>query len=414
MNTSAKARPGLRPAAALPAAPLTMSVAILCVVLVALQLRPGIVSAGPLLPSIIDAFGLSYLQASLLTAIPTLMMGLLALPAPRLEARFGRDRVIIGALAVLVVATFARSFADSVPVLFLATAGIGAGIAVAGVLIASFVKATFPGQAAIFMSLYATSLALGSTLSAAATGPISSAAGWRYAAGAWALPALLGLLAWIAVARRAPGRDVASDRPRVRMPWTRRSAWLIAIFFACNNFVFYAFIAWLAPMQVEAGRSAASAGLVLASFTVAFMLANPLFGVLSRHHDRRLPLSISAAIALLGIIFMQLGWEAHLVAAIIAFGTGGAFSLALTLPLDHTTTPEETSSWNAFVMLVSYTIAAAGPMAVGRLRDASGDFGSSLWMIMAVSGLMLATTPFLRPPDTGKVIVCNVDPRLPR
>ena len=376
-----------------------MSVTILSVVLVALQLRPGIVSAGPLLPSIIDAFDLTHTQALLLTAIPTLMMGLLALPVPRLEARFGRDRVIVGALALIAIATFARAFAVSAPVLFLTTAGIGAGIAVAGVLIASFVKASFPGQAAIFMSLYATSLALGSTLSAAATGPIAIAAGWRHAAGVWALPALLGLLAWIVVARRMPARQASPlDHTRAGLPWASRRAWLIAIFFACNNFVFYVFIAWLAPMQIEAGQGAAGAGLVLASFTVAFMIANPLFGFLSRHHDRRVPLAISAAIALLGIGLMQLGLPAHLVAAIIAFGTGGAFSLALTLPLDNTTTPEETSSWNAFVMLVSYTIAAAGPLAVGWLRDASGDFGSSLRMIMAVSGLMLATTPFLRPP----------------
>jgi len=401
MTTSAKARAGLESAPSLPAAPLTMSAAILCVVLMALQLRPGIVSAGPLLPSIIGAFDLTHTQASLLTAIPTLMMGVLALPAPRLEARFGRDRVIVGALALLVVATFARAFADSAFVLFLATAGIGAGIAVAGVLVASFVKAGFPGQAAVFMSLYATSLALGSTLSAAATGPIALTAGWRYAAGAWALPAIVGLLAWIVVARRMPARQSAAlDQSRTRLPWTSRRAWLIAIFFACNNFVFYAFIAWLAPMQVEAGQGAASAGLVLASFTVAFMVANPLFGFLSRHHDRRVPLAVSAGIALLGIVSMQLGLAAHVAAAIIAFGTGGAFSLALTLPLDNTTTPAETSSWNAFVMLVSYTIAAAGPLAVGWLRDASGDFGSSLWMITAVSGLMLATTPLLRPPGS--------------
>jgi CP family cyanate transporter-like MFS transporter len=379
-------------------APLTMSAAILCVVLVALQLRPGIVSAGPLLPSIIEAFGLTHTQASLLTAIPTLMMGLLALPAPRLEQRFGRDRVIVGALALLVGATFMRAFATNALVLFLATAGIGAGIAVAGVLIASFVKARFPGQAAIFMSLYATSLALGSTLSAAATGPLAIAAGWRYAAGGWALPATAGLLAWIVVARRMPVPQApALERPRTRMPWTNRTAWLIAIFFACNNFVFYAFIAWLAPMQIEAGYSPTSAGLVLASFTVAFMLANPLFGFLSRSHDRRVALAISAGIALLGIVLMQAGSSAYISAAITAFGTGGAFALAMTLPLDNTTTPEDTSSWNAFVMLVSYTVAAAGPLAVGRLRDAGGDFGSSLWMIMAVSVLMLATTPFLRP-----------------
>jgi CP family cyanate transporter-like MFS transporter len=78
-----------------------MFAAIVCVVLVALGLLPDIVSIGPLLPDMIPEFGLSHAQASLPTAIPTLLMGLLALPAPWLTRRFGRDRVILIALAVL-------------------------------------------------------------------------------------------------------------------------------------------------------------------------------------------------------------------------------------------------------------------------------------------------------------------------
>ncbi len=49
---------------------LTMAIAITCVVLVAIDLRPAIVSVGPLLPSIRDEFAISNAQASLLTAIP--------------------------------------------------------------------------------------------------------------------------------------------------------------------------------------------------------------------------------------------------------------------------------------------------------------------------------------------------------
>ncbi|MGG2396013.1 hypothetical protein ACJRW5_03550 [Pseudomonas sp. SH1-B] len=47
----------------------------MCILLVALKLRPGIVFMGPLLTSIINELGLTHTQASLLTAIPTLLMG---------------------------------------------------------------------------------------------------------------------------------------------------------------------------------------------------------------------------------------------------------------------------------------------------------------------------------------------------
>lgn len=392
-----------RPAAPAAVGSLSMTAAALCVILVALDLRPGIVSTGPLLPSIIPEFGLSHTQAALLTAIPTLLMGLLAAPAPWLSRRYGRDRVMFAALALLTASSVVRAFAGSVTLLFATTVGIGAGIAVAGVLIASFVKAAFPRQVAIFMSLYATALALGSTLSAAATGTLASwTGGWRWASGAWALPGIVALFAWLFVARRSPAPAAAGPAaPRYGMPFRNRTAWLVALFFASNNFVFYACISWLAPMYVEAGWTASHAGMLLATFTLAFMAANPVFGLLSRDEDRRLPLALGAAMALAGLLAIVAAptLSPYLAVAVLAFGTGGSFTLSMTLPLDNTRHPEETSAWNAFVMLVSYTVAAAGPLAMGQLRDASGNFRSSLWLLAAVSAVMLAATPFLQPRD---------------
>jgi CP family cyanate transporter-like MFS transporter len=421
-HRSVHARLSMAPAAATPAIhmgpkgpgtaaagrSLSMVAAIVCMVLVALDLRPGIVSTGPLLPAIISEFGLTHTQAALLTAIPTLLMGLLAAPAPWLSRRFGRDRVMLAALALLTLSSLGRAFADSVTLLFATTVGIGAGIAIAGVLIASFVKAGFPGNVAVFMSLYATALALGSTLSAGATGTIAlHTGGWRWASGVWALPGVVALLAWLFVMKRSPAPAVAAGATPATaaktahhaMPFRNRTAWLIALFFACNNFVFYAFISWLAPMYVETGWTAPRAGVLLATFTLAFMAANPVFGFLSRDEDRRLPLALSAGTALAGVLAMVFATtiSPYLTVAVLAFGTGGAFTLSMTLPLDNTRHADETGAWNAFVLLVSYTVAATGPLLVGQLRDASGGFGSALWLLMAVSAVMLALTPFLRP-----------------
>lgn len=41
-----------------------LGVSIFCIVLVALALRPGIVSIGPILPDMIGAFGLSHTQST--------------------------------------------------------------------------------------------------------------------------------------------------------------------------------------------------------------------------------------------------------------------------------------------------------------------------------------------------------------
>ena len=398
-ETTPPARP-CRPASA-PHNPPSLWMAIICIVLVALTLRPAIVSVGPLLPGIIEDFGLSHTQASLLTAIPTLLMGLMALPTPWLARRFGRDAVILGALVVLFAATGLRAVAGSIGVLFLTTVGIGAGIAVAGALLAGFVKGGYPKHAALLMSLYATALALGSTIAAAATGPITAAAAsWRLGASFWMLPVIIAIVAWFYIRRQgtADGRGAAaaiSYPMPVRIP----TAWLIALFFACNNIIFYAFISWTAPMYVEFGRSTTCAGLILAGFTLAFMISNPLFGVLSRNEDRRVALAVSSAIALLGTLTLALDPDAMPMISVplIAFGTGGAFTLALTLPLDNTENAEQANAWNAFVLLFSYVVAAAGPLLMGYLRDLTGGFNLPLWLMVGVSVVMLGTTPLLKP-----------------
>ena len=400
------ATPGARANRALGAAPtgptrIQPGIAIVCLVLVALGLRPGIVSIGPILPNLIDGFGLSHTQASMLTAIPTLLMGLLALPTPWLADRFGRDRVIIAALLVLALATAGRAFSGSTAALFATTAGVGASIAIAGALVPAFVKAGFPGRVATMMGIYAMALSVGSTLAAGITGILAHFFGtWRAPAGLWAVPALVGIAAWLLIEARGHGAvGVIDERPRDRLPVRNLTAWLVAGFFALNNLLFYSYVSWIAAIYVDLGYSRASAGLILACFTFSFMAANPLFGALSRNEDRRLFLALGSGISLVGVVWMAIAPAFIPLAAVsfVAFGAGGAFTLAMTLPLDNARTDSEATAWNAFVMLVSYLVGATGPVLVGFLRDASGSFQAPLWVLVAVSAAMLAATPFLQP-----------------
>ncbi len=376
--------------------------ALAAILLVAVDLRPGIVSMGPLLPSIIRDFGLSHATASLLTTIPDLLMGALALPTPWLVRRYGRDPVLLVALLLLCVSTFARAFSPGVAWLLLATTGVGAGIAVAGALIAGFIKARFPTRAAAVMGLYATALSLGSTVAAGASGPVAAnaAAGWRIGAGLWSLLGVFAILAWAAVAlQQRRHAAVAPSAARVKIPVRDRTAWLVALFFACDNLLFYALLSWTAPMFREYGLSPIAAGLVLASFTFAFMCANPVFGWLSRSEDRRTWLAACGLITVAGLLLLAAVPTAapFLAVPLCAFGLGGGFTLGMTLPLDNTDSVEEANVWNAFVLTVGYLIAAAGPLLVGTLRDLTGDFRAAIWVLLIVGACMPALSPFLRP-----------------
>ncbi|AUG53524.1 CynX/NimT family MFS transporter [Thalassospira marina] len=387
---------------------LSFAATLACIVLIAIDLRPGIVSIGPLLPQLRAEFGLSNLQASLLTAIPTLFMGLLALPSPWLVRRFGLNRVILGALGVLTIATAARAFAPTWALLLLTTAGVGAGIAITGALIGGFVKTVSPNRMALLMGVYAMSLGLVSTLAAGTTSPIAEmGGGWRVGSGIWAILGVVSIIAWRIMARaQQTGPHLAKPHPhRTPLPVNHQKAWLLALYFASNNILFYGFLSWLVPLYRETGMNTSAAGLLLASFTTAFMLANLVPGILSRKKDRRFMIAGSAAITFAGlaVVAQAPAFLPFILVPVIAFGIGNSFTLGMTLPLDNTRTAHEANAWNAFILGIGYGAGALGPLAMGALRDITGGFHAPMLFLVAFGLFKLALSPFLHPPASRDI-----------
>ncbi|UPG94555.1 CynX/NimT family MFS transporter [Luteibacter aegosomatissinici] len=366
--------------------------------LIGLVFRPAIVSMGPLLGDISEQFGLSHTGASLLTAIPDVLMGVLAVPAPALARRYGRDRVMLVALCLVLLATLGRAFSPSSTMLFLSTTLVGCGIAVAGALVGGFIKSTFPGRAPLLIGVYSAALALGATLAAGLSGPLAAYGGWRLGAGVWALPGVSAIIAWLLIERHQRHQATKTSQ-RYRLPLRQRKAWLIGLFYAADNFIYYALVSWIAPLYREHGLSDSTAGLILASFTGCFLVANPIAGALSRSSDRRQLLATFSAITLIGLVVLALAPDAapFAVLPLISFGIGGGFTLGMVLPLDNTHDQDEANIWGAFMLLIAYIFASAGPLLVGALRDITGSFDIALWILVAVGVAMLVLTPLLGP-----------------
>src|SRR5207237_10625662 len=77
--------------------------------LAALSLRPQLVGAGPLIPSIQSDLGVSHAVAGLLGTIPVLCMGLFAPPAPHLSRWVGSRAAIAACVAAIGVFGLARA-----------------------------------------------------------------------------------------------------------------------------------------------------------------------------------------------------------------------------------------------------------------------------------------------------------------
>jgi CP family cyanate transporter-like MFS transporter len=346
---------------------------------------------------------MSHATASLLTAIPDLLMGLFALPTPWLARRFGRNPVLLGALVLLSVSTVGRAFSTSTVGLLLLTIGVGSGIAVAGALFGGLIKAKFATRAAMLMGIYATALSFGSTVAAATTGAVASrvAGGWRTGAGMWGVLGTVSIIGWWMVAKsdREGGLKPIGLGRAAGLPFGNGKAWLVALYFACDNFLFYALLSWIAPVYREVGFSTDKAGLLLACFTAVFMCANPIIGALSKNHDRRRWLFLNGVLVIVGLT--GIAWAPTYMSALwvglAALGLGGGFTLGMTLPLDNAQNPEEANSWNAFSMMVGYLIAAVGPFSVGLLRDWTGGFHLSMACLIGVGVVMVLLVPFLKP-----------------
>ncbi|MGY2290851.1 MFS transporter [Pseudomonas sp. SDO528_S397] len=368
----------------------------------ALALRPAIVSVGPVLLPIQQHFNLSYTQASLLTAIPDVCMAVFALLAPPIARRFGSDTTVIAALVLLGVSMVLRAEASSATTLLLGTVLVGVGIAIAGALIGGWIKAHFATRASFFMGIYAAGLSVGAALAAVSTESITALSGsWRVGVGGWAVLCVAAVVSWWLLARRFKAVAVpAVGAQRAALPWRAMQAWRVALFFGASQFIVYALFAWLAPAAAQTGFTQLKPGALLALFTAVFAVASFLTGSLAgASPDRRVGLAIACALTALGASGLNLlsPWLALLPVVLIAIGMGMAFTLAMTLPLDHTHSAAHANAWTVFMLFIGYLIAATGPLVLGALRDVSGNYAAGWWLLAAVAGAMVCLSPWLHP-----------------
>jgi CP family cyanate transporter-like MFS transporter len=364
-------------------------------VLVALNLRPAIASVPPVLPDIQHDLGLSGTGAGVLTALPVLCLGLFAPAAAWLASRFGVDRVVAWALVVLGAGTLARALGGAA-VLFAATFLAGIGLAVGGALLPGIVKAHFPAdRAATVTGLYTTGLAGGALLAAALTVPLRNLFGgsWAPALAVWALPAAAALLVWRQVA--APGRPAAEPAAAAGggLPWRSGLAWRVTLYTGLQSLLFYAALTWLSPLYRARGWSAERAGLLLAVFSLTQLVATlGLPALADRTGDRRpwTALAVGACTAGLLVVAVAPMAAPWLAAAVIGFGTGGQFAMALTLLVDTAADPAASRRLSGMAFLVGYLLAAAGPAAVGVLHDVTGGFTAAFLALTVIGVVTLA------------------------
>ena len=395
-DAGAAANAHVSTAAARPEPPLLRVVAALFVA--GLAFRGPILIVGPLLPEIQADLAISHGVAGLLSAIPVLCMALLAPLGPVLAASIGPTKAVAACLAAVGGFGVLRAIVPGAAPVILLTIGLGLGMGVVGPIMPMIVRRAAPRHPELGTGAYVMGYLIGATVMTAVAIPLAAAlGGWRWAVGVAAAGAFASLAGWWLLAPHdGHERRVAPRRPV--LPWRRPIAWLIGVAFGLESALFYGAVSWLTTIYGERGWSAHDAGNLTALFAglgIVATVAAPVYA--GRLGSRRRQLAGAAVLSLVGAIGVATGSGASdpfAVPSVVSFGLGIGlfFPLALTLPLDAARSGAEASSLAALMLLAGYFIAAAAPVALGAIRDATGDFAVVGWVLVAVAAGLLVVS----------------------
>ena len=244
---------------------------VLAVAVVAVNLRPGATSVGPVLAEVQQGLGLSPTMAGVLTALPGLTFAAAGACAVALSRRTGISGAVTAGLVLVAAGLLARSVTGSVPVFLLLSVLGFAGMAVGNILVPAFIKRHGGRRTAALNSLYTTGLAVGATLPLLAAGPLAASGpdGWRAALGLWGLVALAAVVPWDLVPVR-DRREPATTPGRARHPGRgtsilrSRTAVALCVYFGIQSMHAYVQFGWVAQIYRDGGLGHAQARLMAA------------------------------------------------------------------------------------------------------------------------------------------------------
>ncbi|MCY7373713.1 MAG: MFS transporter [Spirochaetaceae bacterium] len=382
--------------------PVSVPLLALAIFLVALNLRAALASLPPLVRTIQADLGLDAATAGLLTTLPVLCMGLFAPAAQQLARRIGREATVALALVVLLAGLLLRLAGEVLGLLMASTLLVGIGIALCGTVLPGIVKEFFRERSGAMTGIYLLAMMVGATAASALTVPLADALGsWQLSLSVWALPVILGLVAWLPVVRAVNDRqEPAAPAEPAALPWRSPTARLLAAFLALQSFGFYTQLAWIPPSYQSYGWSARDAGLLLAVWSIVQLVSGVGGPALAdRVTDRRPLLAGALALTLIGVAGVVVAPTAApwLWVSLMGMGQGAGFALGLVKLVDYAPSPAASARLSALVFFFSYSLASLGPFVFGVTRDLTHGFRVPYALLLVAALAQLSLVPRLRP-----------------
>jgi CP family cyanate transporter-like MFS transporter len=365
------------------------------VLLLAMNLRAGITSVGPVLGEIRADLGIGGAAASFLISLPLIGFAVISPIAPLVARRIGLEWSLGGSVLVLAGAIVLRSM--PVPgAIWVGTAVLGMSIAMLNVLIPALVKREYPARVGAMTGIYSAAQSTMAALAAGLAVPIAglTPAGWRLSLGVWAALGLIGFAVFLPQIRRRHDRAAdaaavaAADAPaapaQVGSMWGSPLAWFVTVFLGLQSTVYYTVITWWPTIEHDAGVSVATAGVHQFVFQ-AFGIAGSLSGAWLLHRLRSQSglNAVLAVVAMLGIVGQMLLPALGLLwVMLLGIAGGAAITSALSLFGLRTRNHHQAAALSGMAQSIGYLLASLGPVLVGVLHDATGSWTIALMVVV--------------------------------
>lgn len=355
----------------------------IAIVFVTLNLRPALVTIGPVLPLVGGSLSLSATALGILTSLPILMLGAAGGVAEPFGRRIGWSAGVVVALGLVACGTVLRS-TGSIPALFAGALLLGVGIGIANVFVPTLLKWGFAQRLGLMMGVYTFCLAFGAMLSVGMTPLLLEVFhdDWKPALGVWAFPAALGALLWIPLVRLHGNTASLPSTPL----WRNRLAWAVTAYMGFQSMMFYSLASWYAALLHARGLSVATTSLNLSILFVTQMVFALIIPIVLVRTSRQEILGVAlpgvVAVGIVGALYGPFAWIPAW-SAIIGLALGGVFGVALSFMVLRARRVESAARLSGMAQTVGYVFASLGPLGIGLLQTTPNPrLATTTWLVV--------------------------------
>ena len=364
------------------------------ILLLGIVLRAPFTTLSTVLSDIASGLGVEVSSLGLLTSLPLLTFAIFSPFAASWAKRFGIERLFLGVLIVMTPGSALRTI--NLPLLYVGTLLVGAGIAFINVLLPSLIQANEPNQLGFLTTLYITAMGLSTAVASSVAVPITKATSWQGLV--WVLTAVcaLALVVWLPNVRHNHYLEQDTSTSENSGSWYKSGkVWAIMIFGGLQSLFFYTTITWLPTMATQAGVGEANAGILASVFTltsIPFSMIVPSLITKLSNRNRHLMLVTTVLAGFIGVAMLLVNTDSFVYWLVLNLLIGSSASVLFPYMMVafsmKASTPEKTAQLSGLAQTGGYIFAALGPVLFGSSKQLFNSWTLAVLILLVLTIIM--------------------------